>query len=267
MVRSNNGGESAHQSDLAKLEGNRLVFVDETNESVFLDCARVKALTGAEGIEVRKAHAPDSRTLPVTWLPFLCTNYKPKIIDTSHSIWRRLILIEFPVRIKKPDLHLKDKLRAEAPGILAWAVEGLRAYYAEGLAVPESCQRALDEYRADEDLLGEFINEWIVRDPQEFCLRQPVFDRYKQWCQDQAVRHGSQRNFNRKMEARGFQMKDQGKAHRKVWLGCRLRDPVHDDSDRALAEREVQLEREAGRRERAEKRLGIVPLPARAAAP
>jgi hypothetical protein len=61
-------------------------------------------------------------------------------------------------------------------------------------------------------------------------------------------------------------MKDRGKAHRKVWFGCRLRDPVHDDSDRALAEREIRLEREASRRGRAEKHLGVVPLPARRAA-
>jgi putative DNA primase/helicase len=266
IVRPRTDSESSHQSDLAKLEGNRLVFVDETDESVFLNCARVKALTGAEGIEVRKAHAPDSRTVPVTWLFFISTNYKPKILDTSYSIWRRLILIEFPVKIEKPDLHLKDKLRAEAPGILAWAVEGLRAYHAEGLAVPESCQRALDEYRAAEDLLGEFIEEWLVPDPEEFCFRQQVFNRYTQWCEEQGVRHGSQRNFNRKMESRGFFMKDRGKAHSKIWFGCRLRDSVYDDSDRALVEREIREEREADRREQAKKRLGVVPLPAKRAA-
>ncbi len=265
IVQPRRDSESTHQSDLAKLEGNRLVFVDETNESVFLNCAKVKALTGAEGIEVRKAHAPDSRTLPVTWLPFLCTNYKPKVVDTSHSIWRRLILIEFPVRIEQPDLHLKHKLRAEAPGILAWAVEGLRDYHAQGLAVPESCQRALDGYRTEEDLIGGFIEEWLVCHPHEVCLRQQVFDRYKRWCQDQGIQHGSQRNFNRKMEARGFLRKDQGKAHSKVWFGCRLRDP--NESDDSVADREVQLEREAREQERAVRRFRVVPFPAREASP
>jgi putative DNA primase/helicase len=262
MVRSNLQGQSAHQSDLAKLEGNRLVFVDETNEHVFLDCARVKALTGADGIEVRKAHAPDSRTLSVTWLPFLCTNFRPKVIDTSHSIWRRLVLIEFPVRVEKPDLRLKEKLRAEAPGILAWAVEGLRQYQAIGLGIPEICRRAADQYRAAEDLLGEFIEDCLDREPGRSCARQIVYDRYVEWARGQGLQPEPQVSFKKKLEARGFTPGRSGKGRMKVWLDCGLR--WIEDCDETLAENEERLLHDR-RRGRGRSGHGVVPLAARRA--
>jgi putative DNA primase/helicase len=59
---------------------------------------------------------------------WLSTNHKPNSRGTDDGIWRRIRLIPFTVRIAddKIDNSLPDKLKAESPGILAWAVNGLR---------------------------------------------------------------------------------------------------------------------------------------------
>jgi phage/plasmid-associated DNA primase len=59
--------------------------------------------------------------------------------------------------VKDPDR--KEKLKAEAPGILAWCVRGALAYQKAGLRPPGRVQAAKEEYRGDMDLLGEWLLE------------------------------------------------------------------------------------------------------------
>jgi putative DNA primase/helicase len=77
----------------------------------------------------------------------------------DEGVWRRLRLVPWEVTIPddERDDDLAAKLRAEAPGILRYVVEGARIFLADGLRVPEVVRAATDRYRADEDLVGRFI--------------------------------------------------------------------------------------------------------------
>jgi len=52
--------------------------------------------------------------------------------------------VPFPVTIpeEERDPHLLGKLRAELPGVLLWALEGLREWQAQGLAPPPAVRQA-----------------------------------------------------------------------------------------------------------------------------
>jgi putative DNA primase/helicase len=56
---------------------------------------------------------------------FLGTNHLPKI-TMDPAVWERVRKIPFAVQIPKAerDKRLDERLRAELPGILAWAVRG-----------------------------------------------------------------------------------------------------------------------------------------------
>ena len=56
------------------------------------------------------------------------------------------------------DLSLDEKLKAQAPGILAWLVEGCLLWQKNGLDIPVKVQREGEEYRLGEDDMGEFVN-------------------------------------------------------------------------------------------------------------
>ena len=64
-------------------------------------------------------------------------------------MWRRMKLIPWPVKTPKAeqDKNLLAKLKAEAPGILAWAVRGLREWRSDGLQEPEQVTAATEAYR------------------------------------------------------------------------------------------------------------------------
>src|SRR5213594_2754704 len=54
------------------------------------------------------------------------------------------------------DKTLPDKLRAELPGILRWAVEGCRLWQAQGLVAPSAVLAATEGYKNEMDTLGNF---------------------------------------------------------------------------------------------------------------
>jgi putative DNA primase/helicase len=55
-------------------------------------------------------------------------NVIPRVNDMTEATHNRLLLISFNWSIPpaKRDVDLLDKLRAEMPGILAWAIEGAK---------------------------------------------------------------------------------------------------------------------------------------------
>ena len=78
------------------------------------------------------------------------------------AVWRRLRVVPFDVVIpaEERDVHLPDRLRLEADAVLTWAVEGWRAYEALGrLDEPEAVMARTESYRADSDVMTQFIEE------------------------------------------------------------------------------------------------------------
>lgn len=143
---------------LAMLRGARAAMASEINEGNRLDAALIKWVTGGERILARFLHRDPFEYRPQFKL-WLAVNHRPEITDTTEGMWRRLHLIPFTVTIPKDerDGGLKDRLLAELPGILAWAVQGCLAWQQRGLDAPEVVREATAEYRADQDAVGAFL--------------------------------------------------------------------------------------------------------------
>ena len=85
-------------------------------------------------------------------------------------------LIEFACKPAKPDPELKQKLRAEAPGILRWMVAGAARFYEKGLGdVPESIVTATREYQTQEDQVRRFLNDRLVCGTEHQSARRPRY--------------------------------------------------------------------------------------------
>jgi putative DNA primase/helicase len=110
---------------IADLLGKRFVTSSEAAEGEALHEARIKNLTGMGRLSGRRIYGSAFEFDPQFKL-FIDANHKPHISGTEGAIWSRFKLIPFNVSIPKAeqDKHLLEKLAAEAPGILAWAVQG-----------------------------------------------------------------------------------------------------------------------------------------------
>jgi putative DNA primase/helicase len=112
------------RNDIARLAGARLVCAIESDAGKRMGETVVKHLTGGDTVAARYLYSEHFEFRP-TFKLWLATNHRPKIIGTDEAIWRRIALVPFEVVIppEKRDRALLEKLEAEAPGILNWALE------------------------------------------------------------------------------------------------------------------------------------------------
>lgn len=148
------------RNDIARLVGMRFVSASENSTESLLDEALVKKLTGCEKISARFLHQEYFDFYPEfkIWWAF---NHQPYVRDNTNSIWRRILLIPFEEIIpeSEQDKTLSQKLQDESSGIFNWMLDGLKEYDKIGLAAPNTIKAATKEYREDQDILHDFINE------------------------------------------------------------------------------------------------------------
>lgn len=181
MVKQYAGGAT---NDIARLRGARLVVASEVEDGARLAENQVKLMTGQDVITARFLYKEHFQFAPEFKL-FIVGNHKPIIRGNDHAIWRRIKLIPFTVQIpeNEKDPSLSERLLGELPGILNWALEGYRAYLATGLQTPDIVSRAIDDYRAEMDLVGQWlVDRCVVADNSRPGARaQFLYEDYQQW--------------------------------------------------------------------------------------
>jgi putative DNA primase/helicase len=198
----------------------------EIEEGKRLDNARVKAWTGGDTTSVRPLYVNSFSFRPTHkhWLAF---NHKPAIADNSPAMWRRIRLIPFLQRFegRQKDDGLPDKLKAEAPGILNWAIEGCLAWQRDRLEPPATVMQATRQYEQESDRVGAFIEECCVRDPESFVLSSDLWAAYQQWAETNAESPLSRRAFADGLKRLGFtHAKTPDRDKKDLWKGLKLTD-------------------------------------------
>lgn len=168
-------------NDMAALVGRRFVGASETADGARLNESRLKALTGGDPITARFLHSEFFTFQPVAKF-WLSVNHKPVVRDDSRGFWRRMRLIPF-AQTFAVNPSLADELRAEAPGILAWAVRGCLAWQREGLNPPAIVLDATRDYERDSDPLAAFLYEACELDAEAETGARDLFEHYQRWAE------------------------------------------------------------------------------------
>ena len=115
-------------------------------------------------------------------------------------------MIPFTVTIPKNerDEELPEKLRAEWPGILRWAVEGTAAWLAEGLNPPKAVRDTTEEYLSGEDAFGQWLAETCEVGTQYSDSTANLFDNFRRYAEKIGEHAGSRKEFKAELEGRGF---------------------------------------------------------------
>ena len=216
-----------HPTEKTTLFGTRLAVAVETEENRALNVAFVKQATGGDRISARRMREDFWEFDPVHKLQ-LSTNHRPTIRETKDAIWERVLLIPWTVKIPEGerDPLLGEKLKAEAPGILAKLVRACLAWQAGGLAIPQAVRIATDQFRSEMDVLGKFISDCCVLDDKAEEGLTTLFTTFVEWAEANNEREVSQTAFSTQLGERGFTSKRDSKTGRMGWRGLRLRDGV-----------------------------------------
>lgn len=208
------------------LRGARMVSSMEVREGRRMEEGLIKQLTGEDSITADMKYRN-----PITFRPrfkiWLACNHLPRIVLQDHGTWRRIQVIRFRETFTaddpRRDNELPAKLRAELPGILAWAVEGCALWQAKGLQPPTCVSAATEEYRNDQDLLSLWLEECCDLAPDALANNQDVWDSWRSWAEKAGEAPGSKRTLTRYLRERGYkqEVKWVGGRSQRVWLGIR----------------------------------------------
>jgi putative DNA primase/helicase len=203
-------GHSEARDDLASLAGaTRFVTSAETSDGHTLDEQVIKLVTGGVGSKVSCRH------LYGKWFDYspefhlwFMSNYEPVVKGGDWGIWRRVAKIpwdwDFSADPEK-DPEFADRIKAELPGILNWALDGMRKFLVAGKKMP-ACQRITDatqQYRQEMDIVGRFVSE-CLEFKADYCraTAKDVYRVYSGWAK--ANGHGvmNSRRFNAELKKR-----------------------------------------------------------------
>ena len=194
-----------HPTEVADLFGARFTASIEIEAGRRLAEALVKDLTGGDRRKARRMREDFWEYEPTDKM-WLAVNHKPEVKGSDMGIWRRLLLVPFTVTIppEQRDKHLREKLRDEWPGILAWAVRGCREWEAYGLCPPEAVTGATDQFRAEMDWLLRFVSDCCkcVRGAASPC--DEIFNKHLEWRAQEGYDKISRNYFGRKMTEAGY---------------------------------------------------------------
>ena len=217
LMQSRYGSEKTY--DLAALRGKRFVAAQEGEAGERLAEAKIKLMTGGDPITCRPLYSPYETFVPQFKL-WLATNELPRIMGTGEAIWRRIHVIEFPVTIPREerDPNLFEKLVAELPGILNWALEGLAEWNETGLNPPEGVIRATGEYRGESDTVRQFLAVCCAGDEAARTSVRDLHNAYAAWCDqgglgrpaDQSIRQGTRSVWLRTRETSSRKLPERG---------------------------------------------------------
>ncbi len=225
--------ENGIPNDVAALRGARFVSASEADEGRRLAEATIKDLTGGDTISARFMRGEFFNFAPEFKL-WLGTNHKPGIRGTDQAIWDRIRLVPFTVRIpdSEQDKRLREKLLAEASGILTWALEGCLDWQRDGLGEPQEVTEATAGYRAEMDVLGAFLDDRCVCHERAQVSAKALYAAYQAWCDETGEKPLTQQATGRRLTERGFDSAQLGKSRTRTWLGIGLKtddDPPQGD--------------------------------------
>lgn len=194
------------QFGLSGLIGKRLNIIDEISGNYF-ESDVVKRLISGQTMAAEVKYRPDPLEFTPIAKHIFTVNELPKINDTSQALYRRFIIVPFTRTFQgKPDTRLEEKLTAELPGILNWAIEGLKSLrIMNHFNETDKNHEALRKFKAENSPIVEFLTEFYESVPpdqmRKYLVRYTsLYKAYKEYCQENGYRSKALSNFSREIE-------------------------------------------------------------------
>lgn len=195
-------------NDIARLRGARYVLASEGAEGRRFNEPLIKQMTGQDRLAARFLH----REFFEFWPQFkivLLTNDKPVARGDDAALWRRIMLVPFTQKFDgdKCDNTLPVKLRdkKEMSGVLTWMIQGCLEWQKNGLQVPSEIMQATTEYRSENDIISDWMDECCVTDEIITEKIGNLYQNFTEW----AAKTGeklfmSRKKFSQRLTIKGF---------------------------------------------------------------
>ena len=168
----------------------------------FIETHNFKAAISGEPITIDEKYK-SPRTYKLRAKHLFSVNDIPNIADFSNGFIRRLLIIKFEriFNTSEQDPHLGHKLEKELPGILNWALDGLRRLLLnDGIFSEENSWALIREHYVDTDPIMLFAEDKLEIGKQtldDFIFNCDLYSAYTTWCLSSGIRPKSKAHFGR----------------------------------------------------------------------
>lgn len=187
------GGSAGPSPDKMAFRAARLAVGHEPEDNSHWAPGTIKWMSGGDTMVARAPFEKYEVYFEPSHTLFLLTNFKPHAPADDFAFWERMILIPFEVSFvdreptvsfeRRSDPELKAKLELELPGVLAWMVRGCLEWQKQGcrLKQPQVVKEAVQEYRRDEDIIADFVEQCCIVGPEYHVNATKAYESFKEW--------------------------------------------------------------------------------------
>jgi putative DNA primase/helicase len=208
---------------LAGIAGKTLLTAAEQPSSFMRSTHTINQLISGEKIRVEQKYRDGYDLIPRAKLAW-AMNELPRVADANSGIFRRVKVVSFPaIHPEERRPEVKKGIAKEGPGILNWALEGLRRLRERGgFEIPKTIETATDHFRESNDVVAVFVGEWCdTSNPDTSEASSTLYKEYKFWCEENGHHPFSSTRIAEEWKRLGLrQYKSKGKTR---YGGVRLR--------------------------------------------
>jgi len=190
-------GNLQNEFHRVRLHGKLLNIAAEVRATTLEQADYFKRIVTGDTIDAAHKHKPVFHFQPFARLVF-AMNRMPRIRDTSHGFYRRLLIVPFN-RVfteEEQDRQLRQKLIEETDGIFQWALRGLdRLYDNDAFTEPQVVREALAAYQRANNPVVAFVEDCCILSSDASTSKNDLYGEYKQYCEDYGFKPASLSTF------------------------------------------------------------------------
>lgn len=186
--------------------GARLNSVSEMPKADVADTETFKALISGDTVSARELYVGTFSLRSRAGHLYAC-NELMGTSDFTEGWFRRFMLITFDRVFKSNDkvVNYAGRLAVELPGIINWAVEGVRSLVRmNGYLVTESTNTAKDEWKFESDSVRQFVEDRVERTEGLELAAPELYSAYCTWSDLNGHRRMASIKFSKRMKLLGF---------------------------------------------------------------
>ena len=223
------------------IPGKRMILSTESERGATIAEGEIRQIASGDRQSTRPIYGSNFQFTPVCTI-WWAMNDRPSLKDTSNATWRRLKLIPFNQTFSenpKPgemqrDTGLQDKLMAELPGILNWAIEGLKRLRLKGQFTPSAAmEKAIAEYKNESNPVDQWREERTgkAKPDDKGILQSVLYQDYTAWCYQNGRHALSSSKFSIELKRLGIrnQRKTEGSTFFVKWAEDETTAPTTED--------------------------------------
>ena len=189
LITGKRQSSSGATPELARMKGKRLGIMNESNHNDSIDMGLIKSISGGDTMYARALHKDPIEFRPTFQMLLLC-NKKPKRIDsTDFGAWRRITILRFPSRfVERPDpnnlfeflidTHLDEKLITWRQAFFWMLTQYYKDWKRDGNEEPEEVRMETEQYRENNNIIGQFIKECTQQTSSGYLLVSQMFNAF-----------------------------------------------------------------------------------------